>query len=125
MDEEKQKEKIVKVALIKVGIKCDNIGFTYLTESILQVIKEPYLVYNVKNLFGVVAKKLGIDNYLKIESNIQNAINVTYNLKGFNSINELYGIDVIRPDRRPTVAEFINLIAQYYLLRMFEEDDIV
>lgn len=123
-EDQNQIEKIIKVAILKIGIKCDTLGYGYIFESVMMVITHPNLVYNAKKLFTKVGEKLGITNYLKIESNIQNAINFTYNMRGFNSINELYGLDVIRPDHKPTVAELINLLAQYYLLRMFKTEEI-
>ncbi len=121
MMNDKNVEKIVKLTLIRLGVKCDLIGFTYLAKSILIAIERPLLVYNLKTLFKEVAESCGVTNPFRIEANIQNAINSTYKYKGWTSFNDLYGVEVFKPNYKPTTAEVIMLIAEYYKLGMYEE----
>jgi len=123
MKELSEMEKIVKIALIKLGIKCDYSGYDYLVDAVLFVIEKPQYAYNVKALIEEVAKKNNCENPQRVESNIQNAINATYNSKGFNSINDLYGMDLIRPDHKPTMGELIKLVAEYYNLKIYENEE--
>lgn len=120
MENEEDIQKIIKLTLIRVGIKCDLIGFSYLTYAVEVIINQPMLIYNSKELFKEVAKKFNVDNPLRVEANIQNAISSTYNTKGLNSINELYGMEILKPKYKPTTAEVIKLLAEYYCLELYK-----
>ena len=119
-EEQKEREKIIKLLLIRVGIKCDFVGYTYLSRSIQLVIDNPKLLYDLRALSAIVANECGEPNPFRVEANIQNAIKYTYSKKGFESINELYGMQVLRPDHKPTTAEMINLCAEYYRLGLYK-----
>ncbi len=115
-----EKTKIIKLALIRLGIKSDYIGFDYLEKAVEYAIDEPNAVYNVKKMFTKIADQLKTTNAQQIESNIQNAINTTYNNRGFDSINDLFGLQIIKPDHKPTVGELIKIVSEYYLLKIYE-----
>ena len=76
-EEQKEREKIIKLLLIRVGIKCDFVGYTYLAHSVQTVIDNPKLLYNLRALFAIVAKECGEPNPFRVEANIQNAIKYT------------------------------------------------
>ena len=116
----KEMQRIIKLTLIRIGIKCDLMGFSYLTHSVEVAVENPMLIYNLKNLFKVVAKRCGVKNPFRIEANIQNAISLTHNTKGFSSFNDLYGMEVIKPKYKPTTAEVIKLVAEYYNLGLYK-----
>ena len=118
--EKKEREKIIKLLLIRIGIKCDFVGYTYLVHSVQQVIDNPKLLYDLRALFAIVAKDCEEPNPFRVEANIQNAIKYTYSKKGFEAINELYGMQVLRSDHKPTTAEMINLCAEYYRLGLYK-----
>lgn len=120
MTETKEIEKVVKLALIRIGIKCDLVGFSYLSKAVELVIEAPSKLYKLSKLFEEVAKIYDVKNPFRVEANIQNAITLTYNTKGFSAINDLYNMKIIEQDYKPTTAEIINLVAEYYLLGIYE-----
>lgn len=119
-EEQVEREKVIKLLLIRVGIKCDFVGYTYLSHSIQLVLDNPKLLYDLRALSTIVAKDCGEPNPFRVEANIQNAIKYTYSKKGFEAINELYGMQVLRSDHKPTTAELINLCAEYYRLGLYK-----
>ncbi|MGN1201232.1 MAG: sporulation initiation factor Spo0A C-terminal domain-containing protein [Candidatus Caccovivens sp.] len=116
----KEIEKIVKLTLIRIGVKCDLIGFSYLAKAIEYAIAEPMQVYNLKGLFADVAKFYGVKNPFRVEANIQNAITFTYNNKGFDVLNKLFGMEVVKKGYKPTSAEVIKLVAEYYEMGLYK-----
>lgn len=113
-------EKIIKLMLIRIGIKCDFVGYNYLAQAVQVVLENPKLLYDLRALFTVVAEQSGAPSAFRVEANIQNAIKYTYNKKGFEAINELYGMQVLKPNHKPTTAEVINLCAEYYRLGLYK-----
>ncbi len=120
MEEMSEVERVVKLTLIRIGIKCDLVGFSFLVKAVELVIEKPMLVYNLKNLFKIVAEQLGIENPFRVEANIQNAITLTYNTKGFDIVNKIYGMEIFKPGYKPTTAEIIKLVAEYYNLGLYK-----
>lgn len=120
MEDNKEVQRIIKLTLIRLGIKCDLVGFSYLVHAVEVAIEQPMLVYNLKKLFAIVAKKCNVENPFRVEANIQNAITLTFNTKGFSSVNDLYGMEVFKPNYKPTTAEIIKLVAEYYNLGLYK-----
>lgn len=116
MENLSEMQRIIKLTLIRLGIKCDLIGFSYLEQAIAVAIEQPMLIYNLKNLFAVVAKICEVENPFRVEANIQNAITFTFRANGLKEMNELYGMEIFKPNYKPTTAEVIKLVAEYYCL---------
>ena len=114
-------EKVVKLALIRIGIKCDLVGFSYLSKSIELVIATPSKLYNLSKLFDEVALIYHVKNPFRVEANIQNAITQTFNTKGLQAVNDLYGMKIFDEKYKPTTAEMINLIVEYYNLGLYKQ----
>ena len=114
-------ELIVQGGLIRIGIKCDLVGFSYLSKSIELVIATPSKLYNLSKLFDEVAKIFYVKNPFRVEANIQNAITQTFNTKGLQSVNDLYGMKIFDEKYKPTTAEMINLIVEYYNLGLYKQ----
>ena len=121
MESKTDMQRIIKLTLIRLCIKCDLVGFSYLVQSIEIAIEQPMLVYNLKKLFAIVAQRCNVENPFRVEANIQNAITLTYNTKGFSSINEMYGMEVFKSNYKPTTAEIIKLVAEYYNLGLYKD----
>ena len=119
---EKEKDKIVKLTLIRIGIKCDHVGFTFLVQAVKEVIDNPELIHDLRKLFSIVAEKCGAKDFFRVEANMHNAIVFTYKTKGFGFINKLYGMEVLSPERKPTTAEIIRLVAEYYSIGLYSND---
>ncbi|MBP3619854.1 MAG: hypothetical protein J6J24_04255 [Clostridia bacterium] len=122
MGELNEVSKVVRLTLIRIGIKCDLIGFSYLSVAIEMVVEEPMLVYNLNKLFEKVAKVCNAKSAFRVEANIQNAISFTYNQKGFNSVNDLFGMEVFKSGHKPTTAEIIKLVSEYYLMGLYKRN---
>lgn len=120
MTETNEIEKVVKLALIRIGIKCDLVGFSYLSKAVELVIETPSKLYKLSKLFEEVAKVYNVKKPFRVEANIQNAITLTYNTKGFSALNELYQMKIMERDYKPTTAEIIKLVAEYYLLGLYK-----
>lgn len=122
IDVEKEKDKLIRLTLIRSGIKCDHVGFAFLIQAIKEVIAQPDLINNLRNLFTIVAEKCGAKDFFRVEANIHNAIAYTYKTKGFDYVNQIYGMEVLKSDHKPTTAEYIRLIAEYYTLGLYKEN---
>lgn len=114
-------EKIVKLTLIRIGIKCDLVGFSYLSKAIELVIRTPSKLYNLSKLFDEVAAIYSVKNPFRVEANIQNAITQTFNTKGLQKVNDLYKMKIFDEKYKPTTAEMINLIVEYYNLGLYKD----
>lgn len=120
MQKDNEVEKIVKLALIRLGIKCDLVGFAYLAKAIEYVIETPSKLYNLSKVFDDIAKLYQLKNPFRVEANIQNAITQAYNTKGLQGINDMYKMEVFDEKYKPTTAEVINLIVEYYNLGLYK-----
>lgn len=121
MENNKDKERVVKLALIRLGFKCDLVGFSYLAKSIEIVIDTPTKLYNLSKLFDEVAALFNVKNPFRVEANIQNAITQVYNAKTLAGFNDLYGMLIFKKYYKPTTAEVINLVAEYYSLGLYKD----
>lgn len=113
-------QKTIKLALIRCGIKCDHSGFGFLTCAICEAIENPKLLNSLKALFTIVAQKCGAKDFFRVEANIHNAIAHTYKTRGFDYINQIFGMDVLKSGHKPTTAEFIKLLVEYYSLGLYK-----
>lgn len=125
MDEtELQKaRKVVKLALIKLGLRCDMIGFDFLCYGIELVIEDANYIHNLcKGLYVEIAKKFKIENVACVERNIRHCIDNTFDEKSFERINEMFHAILYTIDKKPTVGELIRLMAEYYLLGLYLDE---
>lgn len=115
-------KKIVKMTLIKIGIRCDLIGFSYLCYAVELVIENPMLCHNLcKGLYAEVGKKFAIEKQCCVERSIRHAIDTTFNEKSFESINKMFGTELFSIYDKPTAGELIQLVAEYYNLGLYEQ----
>ncbi|MBE7075466.1 MAG: hypothetical protein E7375_00145 [Clostridiales bacterium] len=113
---------VIKLALIKIGIRCDLIGFSYLCYAIELVINNPALIHNLcKGLYCEVSRKFMLDNESCVERSIRHAIENTYINKSFSGLNKMFKTDLYDLDGKPTAGELIRLVAEYYNLGLYKE----
>lgn len=113
---------VIKLALIKIGIRCDLIGFSYLCYAIELVINNPALIHNLcKGLYSEVSRKFMLDNESCVERSIRHAIENTYINKSFSGLNKMFKTDLYDLDGKPTAGELIRLVAEYYNLGLYKE----
>ncbi|MBP3431589.1 MAG: hypothetical protein J6K39_01900 [Clostridia bacterium] len=122
MTKDQEIEKIVRLTLIRIGIKCDHTGFTYLEHAIKEVIENPKLLRNLRSLFTIVARQCGASSAFRVEANIHNSLVVTQKRHGFDFINTIFGFQVVKPGQRPTIGELIKLVAEYYTMGLYKHN---
>lgn len=114
--------KVVKFALIKIGIRCDLVGFSYLCVAIELVILNPNLSHNLcKGLYKEVGKAFNVKKQTCVERNIRHAIENTYINKNFSELNKLLHSELYSIQDKPTAGELIKLVAEYYNLGLYKE----
>lgn len=113
--------KIIKLTLIKVGIRCDLNGFKYLCCAVEKVVQDPELIYNLcKGLYKEVAKEFKVNKVSSVERSIRHAIDNTQDAKSFGELNNLFKTMLYTVDDKPTVGELVKLVAEYYCLGLYE-----
>ncbi len=124
MSEEKLENmrKVIKLAFIRIGIRCDFAGFNYLCYAVELAVLSPELSRHLcRGLYVQIAKKFGIEKSGCIEKCIRDAIDYTQNTKSFAELNRMFKAMLYTVDDKPTAGELINLVAQYYLLDLYKE----
>ena len=121
MEQSDEMEKIIRLALIKIGIKCDLKGYFYLTKAIKLVIDDPLLVFDMKSVYKKIAQIYKLKDCYRVEANVLNAINYMFESHGIEGINALFKMEILKSDRKPNVAEFIQLICEYYSLGLYND----
>lgn len=123
MDEQEllNMRKVVKLALIRIGIRCDLIGFSYLCYAIELVIQNPKLIHNLcKGLYIEVSKNFNTSKENCVERSIRHAIENTYVNKSFVELNKMFKTQLYTIDDKPTAGELIRLVAEYYTLGLYK-----
>ncbi len=115
--------KIIKLTLIRIGIRCDLIGFSYLCCGIELVIQRPELLKNLcKGLYVEISKCFQLEKSGNIERSIRHAIDTTAETKSFMELNKMFKAPLYTIDDKPTSGELIRLVAEYYLLGLYKEN---
>lgn len=123
--EEKEFErmtKIIRLTLLRIGIRNDLKGFLYLCKAIEIVILNPYSVHRLcKSVYAEVAKAFNI-KVDSIERDIRHAIEDNYINRDFLEFNRMFNLELFTIHDKPTVGEFIKLVAEYYNLGLARRD---
>ena len=124
--EEKLEEmrKIIKLAFIRIGIRCDLVGFAYLCYAVELVILEPGIDKNLcKGLYAKIEEHFKVEKTSSVERSIRHAIDFTQGTKSFAELNRMFKTYLYTVDEKPTAGELIRLVAEYYNLGLYKEDD--
>ncbi len=113
------KENVARYALEQLGINKKHNGFDFLLDAIVKVISNPKLIFNLPKLYKAVADKNNIEIETRVVSDIRNSIALASKSGKLANINKLYGFQVFYPTYTPRNAEFIRLIAEYYILKLY------
>ena len=118
--------RIIKLTLIRIGIRCDLIGFSYLCLAIEMVVQNPKLIHNLcKGLYIEVGKKFNANKENCVERSIRHAIENTYINKSFAELNKMFKTQLYTIDDKPTAGELIRLVAEYYNLGLYKDSLVV
>lgn len=113
--------KVIKLALLRIGIRCDLIGFCYLSYAIELVILEPDLIHCLcKDLYVRISQKFDVKKDNCVERSIRHAIENTYTTKSFSELNKMFSMQLYTIDDKPTAGELIRLISEYYSLGLYK-----
>lgn len=128
MKEKKMQEirKILKIALLKIGIRPDLVGFNYILYAAELVVLEPDLInFLCKDLYVRVSKNFKVKNAYCIERSIRHAIDTALYTKGFSQLNNMFKSNLYPQGKRPTSGELIRLLAEYYNCGLYSEDNLI
>ena len=113
-------EKDVKLALLRVGLRCDFVGFNFLCEAINLVVRRPDLARKLcKGVYQQIAQKFAVKTAC-VERSIRHAIDNTFVNKNFTELNKMFKMELYTIHDKPTAGELINLLAQYFTLGLNE-----
>ncbi len=116
--------RVVKLALIRVGIRCDLGGYKYLCFAIEKAITEPESSKNLcKGIYAKIKEKYNLPKLSSVERAIRHAITVTADTKTFMELNRMFKSHLFAIDDKPTAGELIHLIAEWYLLGLYKENN--
>ena len=114
--------KIIMLTLIKIGIRCDLIGFTYLCRAIEHAILKPDLLHKLcKKLYVIVGNEYNVQKVNSVERSMRHAIENAYISNNFSEINKMFKANVYNKDEKPTVGGLIKLIVEYYKMGLYKE----
>lgn len=112
---------IIKLTLIRIGIRCDLAGFNYLCYAIELVVLNPSLIHNLcKRLYIEIGKKFEVKKDNCVERSIRHAIENTFINKSFSELNKMFNIQLYELNDKPTSGELIRLVAEYYNLGLYK-----
>lgn len=115
--------KVIKLGLLKMGLRCDYSGFNYLSYAVELVVQDPSLIDSMcKNLYVQVAEHFGVANTACIERSIRHAINTLGKTKGFGQLNRMFNANLFDSENRPTAGELIRLMAEYYNTGLYNDN---
>lgn len=121
MFETKEIEEITQLTLIKMGVRCDMVGFRYLCCAVKYVVLEPNLIHNLCNgLYVKVGADFSNTNIGCVERSIRHVIENTYITHGFTSLNKMFNTNIYSINDKPTAGELIELLANYYRLGLYK-----
>ena len=121
-NEKEEMRKVVKLAMIRIGIRCDMLGFSYLCYGVERAIEKPEQLRNLcKGLYVDIAKHFNVPNSTSVERSIRHAIDNTAETKSFGELNKMFKTLLYTIDEKPTAGELIRLVAEYYLLELYKE----
>lgn len=116
--------KVIKLTLIRIGIRCDLMGFNYLCYAAELVIQTPELIHNLcKGLYVEIGKHFNVENSSSVERSIRHAIDNTCVNKSYSELNKMFKTLLYAVDDKPTAGELIRLVAEYYLLELYVDDE--
>lgn len=125
MSEHDKMVKVIRFALVKIGCKINHLGFQYLCCAIEIVIMNPRAIHNLlKEVYQKISDEYNVGNMMTVHSSIRNVIEQTYETGSFLEINKLFNTEIYTLDDKPTCGEIIGLLAEYYNLKLYKNEEI-
>ncbi len=125
MDGHDKMVKVIRFALVKLGCKINHLGFQYLCYAIELVIMNPRAIHNLlKEVYQKISDEFNVGNRMTVHSSIRNVIEDTYESGSYLEINNLFKTEIYSLDDKPTCGEIIGLVAEYYTLKLYKNEEI-
>mgnify|MGYP005811192289 CR=1 FL=1 len=125
MSEHDKMVKVIRFALVKIGCKINHLGFQYLCYAVELVIMKPSAIHNLlKEVYQKISDEYHVGNRMTVHSSIRNVIELTYETGSFLEINKLFKTEIYTLNDKPTCGEIIGLLAEYYTLKLYKEEEI-
>lgn len=97
--------------LLSVGISANLQGYSFLKETIKLAIENPsYIGAITKIMYPVIASKFKT-TACRVERSIRHALDVSFSKGKIIHLNDIFGLNIIEKNERPTNSEFVALIA--------------
>ena len=124
MDKDLQEmRKVIRLAFIRIGIRCDLVGFSYLCNAVEIVIQQPEMLHKLcKGLYVKIAENFNVQKVANIERSIRHAIDNTYVNKSYGELNKMFKALLYTVDDKPTAGELIQLVAEWYNLGLYKDN---
>lgn len=104
--------------LLLIGVPASLIGYKFIRDAILLALERPKLLSGItKCIYPEIAKKYRT-SVSCVERSIRHAINLTWSRGRVYKINELYNIEILDENTKPTNGELIYIIADKVKLEM-------
>lgn len=109
--QDKRFEKKLVDILLSVGIPASLQGYHFLKETIKLAVKNPnYIGAITKVMYPKIATKFET-TACRVERSIRHALDVAYSKGKIIHLNDIFGLDILDENERPTNSEFVALIA--------------
>lgn len=125
MSEHEKMVKIIRFALVKIGCKINHLGFQYLCYAVELVILNPKAIHSLlKEVYQKISDEFHVGNRMTVHSSIRNVIEETYETGSFLELNNMFKMELYTLDDKPTCGEIIGLLAEYYSLKLYKNEEI-
>lgn len=112
-------DEMITEIFLAIGIPPHIKGYSFLREAIKKVVEVPDIMNSVtKGIYPFVAK-IYKTTPSKVERAIRHAIEVGWNRGRHDAISSVFGTRAYINEEKPTNSEFIALVAEYILFRLF------
>ena len=116
--------KVIRYALVRIGFRMDQTGFQYLSCAIELVIVDPMLLHKMMGrLFKEVCSIYNVEKVTSVQGAIRNMIETTFNNHSFLEVNKMFNTNIFTIDDKPSCGQIIGLIAEYYNLRLYKNEE--
>ena len=104
-----------------LGVPASLIGYQYIRDGVLLIIKDPMLICSITTKFYPMIAKHFETTGARVERSIRHAIEVAWNRGNPDSYRKYFGYTLDKTKGKPTASEFIATIADQIKLEI--EDD--
>lgn len=114
---------VTEKGLLEIGFRSDLFGYKYLCYATELIVQQPELREAIcSKLYVLVGEHFGVSSSC-VERSIRVAISNVKRNKGFGKLDEFFGSHLFENGKHPTSGELICLMAEYYNLGLYEDNN--